>query len=233
VFGTMAALRRMAPRNRGTIVQVGSALAYRSIPLQSAYCAAKHAVRGFTDSLRCELLHDGINVRLTMVQLPALNTPQFDWVKSRLPRQPQPVPPIFQPEVAARAIVWAAGHSGREAMVGFPTVAAIVANKFVPGILDNYLAVTGYDSQQTEMPVDPGRPDNLWKPLPNDHGAHGRFDDRAHRWSLQWWAARNLPWLIAGASLSVFAGIFASAHRREKPGAAGHFPFSRLQKNRK
>src|SRR5437016_9814987 len=140
VYGTLAALKRMLPRNRGTIVQVGSALAYRSIPLQSAYCAAKHAVAGFTDSLRCELIHDGSKVRLTMVQMPALNTPQFGWVKSRLPRKAQPVPPIFQPEVGAQAIYWAAHHPRREFYVGFPSVKAIVANKIAPGLLDRFLA---------------------------------------------------------------------------------------------
>src|SRR5205085_2739538 len=149
VHGTLAALRQMKKRNRGVIVQVGSALAYRSIPLQSAYCAAKHAAVGFTDSLRCELIHDKSNVRLTMVHMPALNTPQFDWVRSRLRRRAQPVPPIFQPEVGARAVYWAAHHHRREVFVGGPTVAAIVGNKLAPGILDYYLGRTGYDSQQT------------------------------------------------------------------------------------
>src|SRR5205823_3520334 len=188
VHGTMAALRHMVPRGRGTIVQVGSALAYRSIPLQSAYCAAKHAVAGFTDSLRSELIHDEIDVHLTMLQLPALNTPQFDWVKSRLPGQPQPVPPIFQPEVAARAIVWAAYHRRREVMVGGSTVKAILGNKVIPGLLDRYLARFGYDSQQTEEPADPNRPNNLWKPIATDHGAHGRFDSKSKSWSVQCWA---------------------------------------------
>jgi short-subunit dehydrogenase len=197
VYGTMAALRFMIPRNRGTIVQVGSALAYRSIPLQSAYCGAKHGVRGFTDSLRSELLHDDIDVHLTMVQLPALNTPQFDWVKSRLPREPQPVPPIFQPEVAARAIYWAAHHRRREINVGFPTVKAIIANKIFPGYLDRYLARNGYDAQQTGAPADPDRPSNLWNPLPGDFGAHGRFDDRAHAHSLQAWITTHRGWFAA------------------------------------
>jgi len=151
----------MTPRNRGTIVQVGSALAHRSIPLQSAYCAAKHAVRGFTDSLRSELLHDGSKIHLTMVQLPALNTPQFDWVKSRLPNKAEPVPPIFQPEVAARAIYWAAHHRRRELIAGFPTLKAIIGNKFFPGYLDRYLAKFGYEGQQTDEPADPNRPNNL------------------------------------------------------------------------
>jgi len=209
VHGTLAALRYMAPRGRGTIVQVGSALAYRSIPLQSAYCAAKHAVAGFTDSLRSELIHDGIDVHLTMVQLPALNTPQFDWVKSRLPRQPQPVPPIFQPEVAARAIVWAAYHRRREVMVGGSTVKAILGNKFIPGLLDRYLARFGYDGQQTDETVDPNRPNNLWQPLPTDHGAHGRFDSRSRPRSFQWWANTHRGLLGAvgiAAGLAVFVG---------------------------
>jgi NAD(P)-dependent dehydrogenase (short-subunit alcohol dehydrogenase family) len=187
VYGTMAALRHMTPRGRGTIVQVGSALAYRSIPLQSAYCAAKHAVEGFTESLRSELIHDGIDIHLTMVQLPALNTPQFDWVKSRLPRAPQPVPPIFQPEVAANAIVWAAHHRRREVLVGGPTVKAIYGNQIAPGLIDRYLARAGYDAQQTGEPADPDRPNNLWQPVPRYYAAHGRFDSRAKPWSLQWW----------------------------------------------
>src|SRR6184192_4221127 len=153
VYGTLAALRRMLPRDRGSIVQVGSALAYRGIPLQAAYCGAKHAIQGFTESLRCELLHDKSNVRVTMVQLPAMNTPQFDWVKSRLPRQPQPVPPIYEPEIAADAIVWAAAHRRRELSVGGPTVTAIWANKIASGVFDRYLARSGYDSQQTDQPV--------------------------------------------------------------------------------
>jgi NAD(P)-dependent dehydrogenase (short-subunit alcohol dehydrogenase family) len=191
VHGTLAALKRMRPRDRGTIVQVGSALAYRSIPLQSAYCAAKHAVAGFTDSLRCELIHDRSRIHLTMVQMPALNTPQFGWVKSRLAHKAQPVPPIFQPEVAARAICWAADHHRREVLVGMPTVAAILANKVVPGLLDRYLGRTGYASQQTQEPEDPRRPDNLWAPVAGDHGAHGRFDARASDRSPELWAATH------------------------------------------
>jgi NAD(P)-dependent dehydrogenase (short-subunit alcohol dehydrogenase family) len=191
VHGTLAALKRMRPRDRGTIVQVGSALAYRSIPLQSAYCAAKHAVAGFTDSLRCELIHDRSRIHLTMVQMPALNTPQFGWVKSRLAHKAQPVPPIFQPEVAARAICWAADHHRREVLVGMPTVAAILANKVVPGLLDRYLGRTGYASQQTQEPEDPHRPDNLWAPVAGDHGAHGRFDARSSDRSPELWAATH------------------------------------------
>jgi len=210
VHGTLAALRRMLPRDRGCIVQVGSALAYRGIPLQAAYCAAKHAVQGFCDSLRCELIHDGSRVRLCMVQLPALNTPQFDWVKSRLPRRAQPVPPILQPEVAADAIVWAAHHGPREMWVGTPTVMAIMGDRIAPALLDRYLAQTGYDAQQTDEPETPGRPDNLWAPLPGDHGAHGRFDDRADDWSWQLWAIeRKLPLTLLGTGLIAALGLAA------------------------
>src|SRR5881398_1464884 len=191
VHGTLAALKRMLPRDRGVIVQVGSALAYRAIPLQSAYCAAKHALEGFTESLRSELLHDKSNVCVTMVQLPALNTPQFGWVKSRLPRKAQPVPPIFQPEVAADAIHFAAHNPRREFYVGLPTVGAIVADKIAPGLLDHYLARTGYGAQQYDGPEDPNRPDNLWQPVPGDHGAHGDFDGRARSWSPQLWTSEH------------------------------------------
>jgi NAD(P)-dependent dehydrogenase (short-subunit alcohol dehydrogenase family) len=203
VHGTLAALKRMLPRNRGVILQIGSALAYRGIPLQSAYCAAKHAVQGFTDSLRCELLHDGTRVRVSMVQLPAMNTRQFEWVKSRLPREPQPVPPIYQPEIAADAIVWAATHDRRELSVGATTVAAIWGDKVAPAILDRFLAATAYDGQQTDVPADPNRQDNLWHPLPGDHGAHGRFDDRSVRTSPQTWINERLPAmaLLAGAAV--------------------------------
>ena len=187
VYGTMAALRRMLPRDRGSIVQVGSALAYRSIPLQSPYCGAKHAIRGFTDSIRSELLHDGSQVRITMVQLPALNTPQFSMCRTRLPNHPRPVPPIYQPEVAAEAIYWAAHHDRRETYVGASTVAAIVGNKIAPGWFDHYLAQTAHESQQTSHPVPPNRPDNLFAPLPGDHGERGIFDDRAQGYSAQLW----------------------------------------------
>jgi NAD(P)-dependent dehydrogenase (short-subunit alcohol dehydrogenase family) len=182
VWGTLAALRRMLPRDRGTIVQVGSALAYRSIPLQSAYCAAKHAINGFTDSLRCELYHDKSNVRLTAVHMPAMNTMQFEWVKSRLPNQAQPVPPIFEPDVAAKAVVAAgtARNPRREYWVGFSTVKAIAAQRIVPGLLDRYLGKTGYESQQVKgEPRDPNAPDNLRHFVPGRHRARGRFDDRA------------------------------------------------------
>ena len=211
VHGTLAALEWMLPRDRGTIVQVGSALAYRGIPLQAAYCGAKHAVQGFCDSLRTELLHDGSRVRLTMVQLPALNTPQFGWVKSRLPNKAQPVPPIFQPEVAARAIVYAADHDRRELWVGGPTVAAVIGNKIAPGLLDRYLARTAYAAQQTQEPEEPGRPDNLWAPVPGDHGAHGTFGDRAAARSLQLWL--NLHRTTLAGAAAVVAGLIWAGGR--------------------
>ena len=209
VHGTLAALRRMKPRDRGTIVQVGSALAFRSIPLQSAYCAAKHAVTGFTESIRSELHHDRSRVHVTEVHLPAHNTPQFDWVRSRLPRQPQPVPPIFQPEVAARAIVWASQRRRRSVWVGTPTIKAILGDKFIPGILDRYLARAGWDTQMTDEPVARDRRDNLFDPLPGDHGAHGRFDARAKRFSPAAWLDRHRA-LLAAAMLGTI-GIVARA----------------------
>lgn len=205
VYGTLAALKRMLPRDRGSIVQVGSALAYRSIPLQSAYCAAKHAIIGFTDSLRCELHHDKSNVKVTVVQMPALNTTQFGWVKSRLPDKAQPVPPIYQPEVAARAIYHAAHHPRREYWLGWSTVAAIVGQKFIPGLLDRYLGATGYDSQQTSQRRDPSRPDNLWKPVPGDHGAHGSFDQRSSDYTSEWWISRNPALLALAGTIGVLA----------------------------
>ena len=203
VYGTLAALKRMLPRDRGSIVQVGSALAYRGIPLQAAYCGAKHAIQGFTESLRCELLHDKSNVRVTMVQLPAMNTPQFSWVKSRLPRKPQPVPPIYQPELAAEAIIYAAYQNRREMEVGMSTVLAVEGNKVFPGLMDRYLARTNYEAQQTDQPVEADRRDNLWTPVPGDHGAHGTFDDRAGNSSPQLWANMNRRWLaLAGGALA-------------------------------
>jgi NAD(P)-dependent dehydrogenase (short-subunit alcohol dehydrogenase family) len=191
VHGTMAALERMRPRNRGTIVQVGSALAYRAIPLQAAYCGAKHAIKGFTDSLRCELMHERSLVRLTMVQLPALNTPQFDLARSRMDRRAQPVPPIYQPEVAAEAIVFAARHPRRELYVGGSTVIAIAGQRIAPWLGDRYLARTGFDSQQTEEREDE-RPDNLFEPVPGDHGARGRFTARSKERSVQFDVLKRL-----------------------------------------
>lgn len=188
VHGTMSALRRMWPRNRGTIVQVGSALAYRGIPLQAPYCGAKHAIRGFTDSLRCELLHENRDIHLTMVQLSAINTPQFEWCKTRLPRHPQPVPPIYEPEVAARGVVWAAEHHPREINVGWPATRAIVGNKLVPGFADWYLARSGYESQQTNEQIADDRPSNLFEPIPgNRYRARGRFSEESKGWSWQLW----------------------------------------------
>jgi NAD(P)-dependent dehydrogenase (short-subunit alcohol dehydrogenase family) len=205
VYGTLAALKRMLPRDCGTIVQVGSALAHRSIPLQSAYCAAKHAMQGFTESLRCELIHDKSEVRVTMVQLPALNTPQFGWVKSRLPRKAQPVPPIFQPEVAAEAIYFAAHHPRREFYVGWSSVKAIIANKIAPGLLDHFLARSGYESQQYDGAEHPNRAHNLWEPVPGDHGAHGDFNARAKKSSAFLWMSEHRGWLVLIATIVVLA----------------------------
>jgi NAD(P)-dependent dehydrogenase (short-subunit alcohol dehydrogenase family) len=212
VYGTKAALDRMLPRNRGAVVQVGSALAYRGIPLQAAYCGAKHAIRGFTESLRCELLHDGSRVRVTMVHLPAVNTPQFDWVLSRLPRRARPVAPIYQPEVAAEAIVYAADHPDRrEYWVGGSTVATVLANKVVPGLFDRYLAWTAYGSQQGDQARDPNRPANLWHPADaagnHDFGAHGSFDAMAHRRSWQAWASRHHGLLGGAAALAALGAL--------------------------
>jgi|SRR5579884_279297 len=216
VYGTMSALKRMWPRNHGTVVQVGSALAYRSIPLQAPYCGAKHGIAGFTDSIRCEIIHEKKDIHITMVQLPAMNTPQFNWCRSNLPRHPQPVPPIFEPEVAAHAIVKAAHERRREWYVGGPTVQAIWANKFFPGLLDWYLGSTGYDSQQTNQPVPPHRRDNLFEAVPGDAGAHGIFTSRASDTSLETWASINKGWLsLAGLSVaSIALGLlFSGTHR--------------------
>lgn len=209
VYGTLAALKQMLPRDRGVIIQVGSALAYRGIPLQAAYCGAKHAIEGFTDSLRVELLHDNSKVKVTIIQMPALNTPQFRWVKSRLPNQAQPVPPIFQPELAAEAIVWAAQHPRREVIVGGSALQAVLFDKFFPGLAGRYLARVGYQSQQTDQPRDPARPHNLWEPVPGDQGAHGAFDDRAKANSFQFWLAKHrraVSALVAG-----LVGLFTAA----------------------
>jgi short-subunit dehydrogenase len=211
VYGTLAALKRMLPCDRGVIVQVGSALAYRGIPLQAAYCAAKHAVQGFCDSLRCELIHDNSKVKVTMLQMPALNTPQFGWVKSRLPRKAQPVPPIFQPEVAAEAIYFAAHKPRREFYVGLPSVKAIVVNKIAPGLLDHILALTGYDSQQYDGSEDPNRPNNLWQPVPGDPGA---FDTRARNWSPQLWTTEHRGWVATGVVALAVSGLLALLKRK-------------------
>ncbi|GGX84111.1 SDR family oxidoreductase [Streptomyces minutiscleroticus] len=213
VYGTRAALDHMLPRDRGTVVQIGSALAYRGIPLQSAYCGAKHAIQGFTESLRCELLHDKSRVRVTMVQLPAVNTPQFSWLRSYLPRHAQPVPPIYQPEVAARAVLHAADHPRRrEYWVGASTALTLMANAVVPGLLDRYLARTGFDSQQTDdFPPSRGR-GNLFEPADGteDYGAHGVFDDRAHAVSPQAWASRHHVGKAAAATGLAAAGYYVA-----------------------
>ena len=216
VWGMRAALKRMLPRDRGTIVQVGSALAYRSIPLQSAYCGAKSALRGFIDSLRSELLHRKSRVNLTMVQLSAFNTPQFDWGKTCIPKQPQPVPPIFQPEVAAEGIYHAAIHPRRELWVGWPAVKAILAQKLIPGILDRILAKQGSEGQHTDDPLPPGRRDNLYEPVPGDHGAHGRFDARSKPYSVQLWLDLNRTLLLGAAALLAGIGGGVAIARRLK-----------------
>ena len=205
VYGSLAALKRMLPRDRGTIVHVGSALAYRSIPLQAAYCASKHAVLGFHAALRTELMHDRSHVHTTMVQMPALNTPQFGWVKSRLPRKAQPVPPIYQPEVAARAIYYAAYHpQRREYYPAWSSVKAIFGNKVAPSFADRYLARTGYQSQQHDGREDPNRPNNLLEPVPGDHGAHGCFDSRARSRSSELWLETHVYWLAAALGAAGF-----------------------------
>lgn len=224
VWGTQAALRRMIPRNRGVIIQVGSALAYRGIPLQAPYCAAKFAIRGFCDALRTELIHDKKNVRVCIVEMPAVNTPQFSWVRSRLPKKAQPVPPIFQPEIAADAIVFAATHNRREVYVGFPTVKAIVANKIAPGLVDKYLGRTGYKSQQTNQPENPNRPNNLFEPVPGDFGAHGHFDRRARQFSPQLWLDKRRNWLRAGLIVALL-GAAATIVAGQKLGSK--LPFLR------
>jgi NAD(P)-dependent dehydrogenase (short-subunit alcohol dehydrogenase family) len=213
VWGTMAALKRMTPRNRGVIVQVGSALAYRSIPLQSAYCGAKHAIRGFTDSLRCELHHAKSRIHLTMVQMPALNTPQFDWARSAMPHAPRPVAPIYEPEVAARAIWWAATHRRRELWVGISSVKAIVANAIIPGLLDVYLGRTGFRAQQDPALSSGERPGNLSQPVTELHRVHGRFTDEAKRASASFWVDTHRGLLLC-AGLGLGAIIARLMRRR-------------------
>jgi NAD(P)-dependent dehydrogenase (short-subunit alcohol dehydrogenase family) len=209
VWGTRAALKRMLPRDRGTVVQVGSALAYRSIPLQAPYCGAKSAIRGFTDSLRSELIHRKSRVHLTMVQLSAFNTPQFDWGRTCMTRQPQPLPPIFQPEVAARGIYFAATHRRREVWVGWPAIKAIVGTRLLPGLGDRILANEAYSGQHTDQPLPPGRKDNLYAPVPGDHGAHGRFDARSKRHSIQLKLTMNRAALVAAAALGAAAVLLS------------------------
>ena len=208
VHGTMAALKHMRPRNRGSIVFVGSALAYRSVPLQSIYCGAKAAIRGFLDSLRSELLHDEVKITLTEVDLPAVNTPQFDWARNKMGRKAQPVPPIYQPEVPARAIVFGALHPRRQIWVGFPTVKAILANRIAPGLIDRYLARTAYKGQLTSKPSDPDAPGNLFEPVAGAYGAHGRFDGQARTGSWEMFTSRHRTAFWATA----FVGLATGAH---------------------
>lgn len=213
VYGTMAALKRMQPRNRGKIILIGSALAYRGIPLQSAYCGAKHGIQGFFESLRSELKHDNSRIQLSMVQMPALNTTQFGFVKSKLPKKPRPMGTIYEPEVAARAVVYAAVHDKREVYVGYPTWQTIMGNKFLPGFLDDYLARVGYSGQQTEEPEDPDRKDNLWEPVPGDHGAHGTFAAQAWDFSPQLWLAAH-QWVTVAGVTAITVGLGVGLMRR-------------------
>jgi hypothetical protein len=207
VHGTMAALRHMRPRNRGSIVCVGSALAYRSVPLQSVYCGAKFAIRGFLGALRSELYHDKIKVTVTEVDLPAVNTPQFDWARNKMGHKAQPVPPIYQPEVPARAIYFGAFHPRRQIWVGFPTVKAILGNRVAPGLIDRYLAKAGYTGQLTDQPADPKAPGNLYEPVPGPYGAHGRFDERARTGSWEMFTSRRRYAASAAVAVGVLAGI--------------------------
>lgn len=218
VHGTLAALRRMRPRNRGCIVQVGSALAYRAIPLQSAYCASKFAIRGFTDALRVELMHERSRVHVTMVQLSAINTPQFEWARTPLPRQPKPVPPIFQPELAAKGIYWAAHHRRREICVGFPAWKAIFFNKWFPSLADRILVREGYAAQMDDIPLTEKRSGNLFEAVQVDYGAHGRFDPQAKSRSLHWWLTshRNGLMVVAGAA-AVLAALACGRKREDLP----------------
>jgi NAD(P)-dependent dehydrogenase (short-subunit alcohol dehydrogenase family) len=214
VWGTRAALRRMVERDRGTIVLVGSAMAYRGIPLQAPYCGAKHAEKGFLESLRCELRHRGSKVHLTMVQLPGLNTPQFEHCETKMPNHPMPVPPIYQPEVAARAVAWASEHRRREVYVGLPAVYTILGNKLAPWLAERYLAKTAYDSQQIDGEPVGERPSNLFAPLDGDPGAHGRFDEQAHSRSLQLFFTKNRRWLGLGAAVAAALPAIIPARRR-------------------
>lgn len=209
VHGTHAALRRMVPRDRGAVVLVGSALAYRGIPLQSAYCGAKHAIQGFHDSIRAELIHARSNVHVSMVQLPGVNTPQFDWIRTTMPNRPKPASPPYQPEVAARAIHWAARHRRKSVKLGWPTLQAIWGDRFASPLLDRYLARTAYSGQQDSEPVSPDRRDNLWQPVPGDHGAHGRFDATARARSSQFWLSRHRVALALGGGVAGAAALLS------------------------
>ena len=210
VYGTLAALKRMRPRNAGVIIQVGSALSFRGIPLQAAYCASKHAIKGFTESVRTELIHADSDIHLGIVHMPALNTPQFDWVRSRLPHRAQPVPPIYQPEIAADAIHWAARNRRPVLYVGAPTVQTILGERVSPRLLDHYLARNGFDSQQTQEPEDKDRPDNLFEPVPGDYAAHGRFDHRARSSSPQLWASKHRRWFALAGAAAALAAVLAT-----------------------
>ena len=213
VHGTMAALKRMRDRNRGTIINVGSALGYRSVPLQSIYCGAKFAIRGFTDALRSEIIHDKLNIHITMVDLPAVNTPQFDWAMNKMGRKAMPVPPIYQPEVPARAILFAATHHRRQIWVGYPTVQAILANRIAPGLIDKYLAKAGYTGQLTEKLLPANAPVNLYEAVPGDYGAHGRFDAKARSGSWEMFTDRHRMAFWAAAGLSALTGLHLLAKR--------------------
>ncbi len=214
VHGTMAALSRMTPRNRGTIVNVGSALGYRSVPLQSIYCGSKFAIRGFTDALRSEIIHDKLDIHLTMVDLPAVNTPQFDWAMNKMGRRAKPVAPIYQPEVPARAIFFAATHRRREVWVGYPTVQAILANRIAPGLIDKYLANAGYSGQFTDEPLGPNAPANLYEPVPGAYSAHGRFDARSRSGSWEMFTDRHRTafWAAAGLGLLTCVHLLAKKY---------------------
>lgn len=214
VHGMMAALARMRTRNRGTIVNVGSALGYRSVPLQSVYCGAKFAIRGFTDALRSEIIHDRLKVHLTMVDLPAVNTPQFDWAANKTGKRARPVAPIFQPEVAARAIYFAATHRRRQIWVGFSTVKAILANRIAPALIDRYLARSGYSGQLTNESLDGDAPRNLFEPVPGDFGAHGRFDDEARQRCWEMYSDRHRTLLLAIAGIGVLSLAGSLLQRR-------------------
>jgi short-subunit dehydrogenase len=213
VHGMMAALRRMTPRNQGSIVNVGSALAYRSVPLQSVYCGAKFAIRGFTDSLRSEILHDKLNIDISMVDLPAVNTPQFDWALNKTGHRARPVPPIFQPEIPARAIYFAACHPRRQTWIGFPTVKAILANRFAPGLIDRYLASAGYTGQLSSEPAPPDAPGNLFHPVPGPFAAHGRFDAQARNHSWEVFTSRHRSAFWAAVGIGVAFGLHRLAKR--------------------
>ena len=230
VNGTLAALSRMRPRNRGAIVQVGSALSYRAIPLQAPYCGAKFAIRGFTDALRSELLHDKSRIHVTMVQMPALNTPQFDWCRTHMEKSPRPVPPVYEPEVAAKAIVWAAHHRRRELLVGESTVKAVWANKFFPGLLDRYLADFGYTSQASGRPVAPDRRDNLYEPVHRDVGARGRFVEESRTSSLQLMLTTHRTLALVALAALGGAALWLSSGRASQPAAIAHTASRRLRR---